>query len=154
MKRGTVFGKGDQFWQPKVVWGDQIWQLKVVRATTFSCQKWSPDHFWLPKLVAHSPPPQDDGFCFSPPSFGRTTSGVTGALLFMNWSSASTYMAQAHYSMTGFSPSYTPPCMVLGPRPSHTLVLIGLRPLNYPFWTNLLRQSQCIYVGTSSTRNF
>jgi len=54
LKRGTLFGKGDQFWQPKVVWGDQIWQLKVIWA----------DHFWLPKMVPG-------------PLFDRTTFGVT-----------------------------------------------------------------------------
>jgi len=41
LKRGTAFGRGDQFWQPKVVWGDQIWQLKVV---------WV-DHYWLQKVI-------------------------------------------------------------------------------------------------------
>ena len=55
LKRGTAFGKGDQFWQPKVVWGDHIWQLKVVCA----------DHSWLQKVI----PGQ---------LFGRTTSGMTG----------------------------------------------------------------------------
>ena len=56
LKRRTAFGRGDQFWQPKVVWGDQIWQLKVVLPRPLLAAKCGPqttfreDYFWRDRL--------------------------------------------------------------------------------------------------------